>query len=1111
MTKDISPVSTSPSADSLAASEHEAQFDRFDRVYTLKAGEYWRATRDVEDTDIQEGDVLLVKSVRYADDQAHNVVLHPHPGKGGYGNRLLVGDFVASFIHEPRGREIRREEVAAIQGQADAVRQDMIETQSNRQLLIQKAEEEFGSEVDEEIERKNRSDDVAEEDSAEKINLPAISSQELGRIELGSALTNGYSESEVTALKLVAQREHRLARVSQKWLAARSGEMATLLKKITPFYEEEAAAALAGTEEIQEYVADLHKGIESLYLYTGKGVEVRQIASGASAPYEEPLHIFQKKLLMDEELCLYADVTKEFDYSSQSEFFDVLKKDKGLIDQILPVQRGIVCMAVTRRMIDYGHPTLNVSKNAANHEVFLLLRDGENIYDITSPVESHLRGSRLFPTRDEIDALYKKRDSGFSGIDCSNVTFKDVTYTDSLEQHERAALHYRRFLILLAGLDAREQLLGEFYPAAEQPQFITQAFQNKYFRFVEDDSQSSMIGDSTSEQYPPVSQWIEEKNKCLASGSRVLCYWDGLITRESAPSCFRYESWKSSYSREYTADVESSIEVVARRGNDLVVQTGVSGKSVTWEDRSFNAKVNLSKYTYQHHEVMGFLCLDSVKIEEIDHYLYSRKERNWQLGYIRLFKVVRNYLLKQAAKEEAPRAKMREALVAGGLDKSCNVGEVIDTAIMTWRAHNRGAELPDFESKKGKKAWDNLLESMYRLANAASEEDVADFIKAKGRRLLRLVVDGKGKSRVYATLLPEERDDRTTPDQFVASFTLSGDKESGFVLGEMSKRLLQESPATENIQWQDDSVSEYIHKKPIWRRASDKAALFDVVSKRLDLNLGDLTRDWKELAKQYFESRSLMTQESRRYVIEPSITIPVGVGVKGKTPLYIVLHIFRAAVWLYQQAPNDVEKSWFMTRHASLYKDSESASEALEKQAALNSAGNLWVIGSAGSGFAPGHDVFSKTDLYYGYEDLFDGSWDTLDERASIVNSNSQVYINESIAGVSAEELASKLGGQVEFGKQSLWRLGIQPKEGSNDPKKHFYVSVPESDSDADVTGIVNALSEENSGHSWQASEYSSLDRVEQVMKSKRLELNQALTDKVGFPVWGPLPAEEVE
>lgn len=79
------------------------------------------------------------------------------------------------------------------------------------------------------------------------------------------------------------------------------------------------------------------------------------------------------------------------------------------------------------------------------------------------------------------------------------------------------ALHYRRFLILICGLDHRLKLFGDFYDTNTPYSFLSLEFQERYFQFLHDKDGSGLLG--MAETRPSLQSYLEQANSCLQSGS----------------------------------------------------------------------------------------------------------------------------------------------------------------------------------------------------------------------------------------------------------------------------------------------------------------------------------------------------------------------------------------------------------------------------------------------------------------------------------------------------------------------------------------------------------------------------------------------------------------
>lgn len=130
---------------------------------------------------------------------------------------------------------------------------------------------------------------------------------------------------------------------------------------------------------IKEKVRNLIKVITVLNLYTGKTVELNQIADGEPAPPQEPLSLRQRILFMDEELCVHLD--HEADYRDIPTFFEWLKEPENR-DIIVPEQRCVVCLKPKRFDMDYrsGDYLYDAQRNTWNKHTYIVIRNGKNLW-----------------------------------------------------------------------------------------------------------------------------------------------------------------------------------------------------------------------------------------------------------------------------------------------------------------------------------------------------------------------------------------------------------------------------------------------------------------------------------------------------------------------------------------------------------------------------------------------------------------------------------------------------------------------------------------------------------------------------------------------------------
>ncbi|MHB8410249.1 MAG: hypothetical protein ACYDHY_19630 [Acidiferrobacterales bacterium] len=750
----------------------EASAERISRFQSFQAGQYWRALRNIAAEGIKKDTVLLIQSIRWVDDAPHTVILRPHPTQIGTQVRLqvrkddgttettwvsydehrfLLKDFLAAFEYEPDYQRIRAGEMQRVQERVNTLQQELLAAQSDPSVLAGVVEQSL---LDRPKEPQDSGGPSGLSDNLPAASVPAANLPASGM--LVDAIGAGLTPARIDAFRSSARREHEIATLKAQWIQGKISEIAETIKALTPFYEEQAAAALARTEEVRDHVGKLLEGIESLELYVGNDVMVTPIREGESAPRREKLVCVQRKLLMDEELSVWDDVDERFDHGDVDRFFDALRAHDSLVEQIFPAPRCVLVMAVTRRYLDYGDEWTNSARNALNKTVFLLVRDGWNVYQVCSPVESHLRAARLFPSKQEQDRVFR-------GLDGSAIRFEDVAYTDKLAKHEQAALHYRRFLILACGLDHRLKLFGPFYDGPPSLDFVSLDFQERHFRFLHDDDGEGLLPGETR---LPVREWIARQNEYLRSGSRVLCQWGEIMNPDTAPAvCGRGNRETGRFDLRYKALRPFDIPVVYRDGDSLCVEAEVSGFS--WRantERTFRCKVDLSKFRpdYWENTDLPFLCLDAASPEDLRWYIQHRGSRRDHLSYIRFFKRALRFVLDEREGERETRERLAAALEEGGIASGPEAREIVDRAVIAWRAAHRGQPLPRVAEGVDRKEWTSLLNQMHGLAGQGGEAaEVGDWVRGEGCEPLRLILSGKATRRMCAGPRYAQRDSKS--------------------------------------------------------------------------------------------------------------------------------------------------------------------------------------------------------------------------------------------------------------------------------------------------------------------------------------------------------------
>lgn len=760
-------------SDNFAGDDSE-RLTRLGGFDTLEPGTYWRAKLNVvelkegesiadhdkvRETDgdeddvenakprvlIHAGDVHLLVDVNVIDGDFHSVELLTHPRQGARSQfRVGIGQFYHCMEPCHDHQAVRDQEKAQVVASITEIQEEMAQASVNpmaneeirkrAEKALKELEDQLGREMlmapEFQKKRKDRLAAIHRRAARRSANAgnPLAVRQMVVSDSLADLIDQQVTSDAVSELQAETKRRQVIAETAAKYISDCTRHMGRVMESLTPYYSEQAQVALAKSKGAITRAKDIEAGLASLGLYTGDSVDVVDVLSGAPAADEAPLVLYQAKKFMDECLCVVTDVEEDFDWQSQKFFFEQLKTNATLRDLVLPSPRCVVSMAVTRRFIDYGHikNQQELLRNLReNSSVFLLVRNGENVHAVYSTEPSHEASPRLFPTTEDLNAP-------FVGIDGTRMKLSDLQYVEAKDGFDAMALHYKRFLILLCGLDHRLQLFGRFYPAHESLKFMSLDFQSRYFQFVRDDDAEYSIGHSAM---PSIERWFADKNKALVSGSRLVT--TVRVLAKASPGFQR-----RSYSLTLVGGKKSRDMVIARKEGDRLYVELVAHDNCG-EECTFKAWLD-------DRDVDGaFLCLDTVLPSDIQHYLLSRNGRAAE-GIRNILTLKRAHAVMQAdAAEQAElRAYLRNALLAAKVMDESLMDDQILLAINAWRSAHRGAPAPSLADAKAVRQILNVLYPKDALADGFRAMAEV-FARTIGAEPLRLVQTGKDKLVLY--------------------------------------------------------------------------------------------------------------------------------------------------------------------------------------------------------------------------------------------------------------------------------------------------------------------------------------------------------------------------
>ena len=636
----------------------------------LAPGTWWRLTepdheiakRDWEAgvTPPEHGIVLLLAETHLVDGEIHAVTLHGHPLLRMGRIKLLHDAFLRAFAPCPEGEALRAAELAAMMGQIQAIGASMSDMPGDEDLISLYPPK-----------------PKAPEGVAGAEGAPA-------QVQLPAAL---LPSGDVVAAQAKIERGVAILEARSAWVKARTDEMQHGMKIVQSYQEERVAQSLAGISEQRKMAENLLKNVHTMRLFLGEGVEVDTLLKGVSAPASEPLHLMQRMLYLDEEIFVSSVMDEGFHAGNMKDLPALLSANPDLLERMLPHPRCVAIARIRRKSREFETPKnlmevfALIEKDQQDKFVQILIRDGENVHMVMADEETS-RAQRLFPSSREIDAIFTDRsryDWEKRSYQTREITPFDIEYSDKRGEHDQRALFYKRFLIILWGLQERKGVFGPF--VAPDTNWLEETTHARHFRFIHDEE--NVLSDGLR----PVSAWIAEMNAWIRPGSRVLAQGDRIMTPDTAPTAYSSERGAGGYEGHRDRHAVNRIEAltVSRRGAELIVQLPTEQG---YRDRRMNTPVRLREADGTV-VTSGALCLDRADAKTLRRYINSRQERSSYLSWLALFMAA------------LPIVEAREAADRGVIDRVSrtrpDLSEALPEAVRMTREATRGELGPDHD------------------------------------------------------------------------------------------------------------------------------------------------------------------------------------------------------------------------------------------------------------------------------------------------------------------------------------------------------------------------------------------------------------------------------
>lgn len=807
----------------------------------LEAGTFCCANMDISQKDMPKiamGEVLLISELKFAHDNVHSVCVRVHPRNIGNARsnnyHFLFDVFLEKFslIPQEEGLAIRKRELEVVQNGINQYQKEFFETQSDPQKMMQIALDIYSKRIE--------SNDLK------------MDAQVVGNIDAVALIGNGLDTTKLEAFRDSLNKPMDLIKIQSEWLQEQTANIQKLAEGVFPFIIESAEVARAQTSEIEKTINDTMKSIRNMDLYLGTNVEVLTIVEGQGAAQEEKLTLVQEVLFADAELSLFHECVETFDGRDKSLLWKQFIEHPQFIDHIFPTQRCALLMRTNAKAKDYGNAWENYQINPMNMQVFLLVRNGANVYAVFSPISSHISASRLFPAQDEIERhLFQDLKSD----EPIQINIDNLNYSDALDAVECEILHYKRFLLLIAGLDHRLNLFGKFYTVDNPMQIFYPEFQKKHFNFISDASGEGMLP-LQEESRPSVRQYIDESNRLITIGTHIIIDTESAITLESAPSCF---SRHIHYKQDQTCYPKNSFELVRvqRDKNGLFVKIPVKAASYT-DRKDFEARVSLSLGSYS---MNSHLSLSTITYEDIQFYLNSRHHRKDFISYIKIFKFAKEFLIERERNLAPLVAYLDEALnhIPDCTLKSTYARKkAILLAINSWSVNSANIEsIYDITTPKNKRIQKAILKQLYY--HASNNEKLIDACEKAaqdiGVKPFALNISLSGEIKLYTDVHDSEKVLELGQDNFSRCYAVSTDKSENVTLEPINIIKLHRIPIQENkLKVWEENTQHLV--SGIYPSIESKKTLLDYLKLGADLMpcLFDVSKMSKDMAWNILES-----------------------------------------------------------------------------------------------------------------------------------------------------------------------------------------------------------------------------------------------------------------
>lgn len=380
---------------------------------------------------------------------------------------------------------------------------------------------------------------------------------------------------------------------------------------------------------IRKELEQKYKLLFVLEIFTGMKEDVIGLLSGQNAPEDEPLHIYQMKAFMDEELGVYAE-EGGLDGSNLEDFDDwIIKNYKNYLYK----NKSVMVWQIRRNDKQYhDNPFFNklINEHLGNFNTYFLFRNGDNLFRIWIDINIP---ETLIPKTSDVESL-----EDWIKSHQSYLSQKDI---EKKLQENRESYAYG--LLAIQGLIERTDLLGK---SLRDVNLLQGKLKDKV-KIIYDAEPKYWLSDSKFETWK---EFISRNRNSISQGSRiVICDFDSSISYVDKNT--RYEKDIRHYPYNPSIPVKDDDILIVEEFNED------SFESVHYHLSNFQIKCFIKSDEYKNRIPLYLakfevLNIDEITLEEIEYYKHSRLYRREYLEVQKVLSRIKEVKLAEIEEEK---------------------------------------------------------------------------------------------------------------------------------------------------------------------------------------------------------------------------------------------------------------------------------------------------------------------------------------------------------------------------------------------------------------------------------------------------------------------------